>query len=427
MGIPVVDMATVGMGIIQFVYAFIPPARREIESQFNRIYPNQVPTVADAIDLRRKGYISEAAYAEYLRRQGWNPTLSDQFWKASHTLMSSEGLVILKMREEITAEQYFKEMKKLGYDSREATLFKKTYEFYPSPTDLVSWQAKEVFEPDAIEKYGLDNEYDLIQKEAFYKAGMSDEQIKNYWRAHWQHPPLSTVFDLLHRKLLDEEDVYEYYRLVEIPPYWRGMLTKLSYPPYTRVDTRRMYQMGVLSREEVFTNYQHLGYDDEKAENMTDFTVAFSVKKDKDLTRSQIEKAFEYGIITDLIAIELLKGLGYDEEESLFILGIKMYAMAQDELDDIVSTIKTRFRRGLITQSEALADLDKLEISATFRDKIVSEILRVKSSEFKLPSKTDLIAFKKQEIITKDEFINYMDRLGYQPTEIDLYVRSLEA
>ncbi len=426
MGIPVIDVATIGMAIMQFTYAFIPPARREIESQFNRIYPNQVPTVADAVDLRRKGHISEAAYAEYLRRQGWNPTFAEQFWLASQTALPGEALVVLKWRGEITESQFASQMEILGYTKETTENFEKSLQFYPSPSDLVLWQAKEVFEEDAVKKYGLDDELDLINREAFYKAGMTDEQIRNYWRAHWQHPSLTMIFELLHRGLLTEQDVYEYYRLVEIPPYWREKLTAISHPPYTRVDTRRMYEMGVLSREEVKRNYLDLGYDEEKAENMTEFTVAYSTQTDRDLTRTQIEKAYEFGIIDEAGMIELLEKLGYDEEESLFILGLKSYAIMQDELDDKVATVKTRFRRGLITQPKALAELDKLEISSTFRDKTIAEILRVKQTEFQLPSKADVANFFVGGLIDENQFVSYMERLGFQPPEINLYLESFK-
>ncbi len=422
MALPTVDVPTAALAVLQFINAFVPPARREIEFGMNRIHPNQVPTVSDAIDLRRKGLLSEAIFNEYLLRQGWNVDKSTKFWEASRTRLPADALVLLNWRGEITDKQFTSQMFILGYTEETANLFKQSLEFYPSPIDLVNWQAKEVFEPDAIEKYGLDNEFELIEKEAFYKAGMSDEQIRNFWRAHWQHPSLQMIYSMLHRGLLTKEDVYEYYRLVEIPPYWREKLTELSYPPYTRVDTRRMYEMGVLTKEQVMRNYLDLGYDEEKATKMTEFTTVYSAQKDKDLTRSQIEKAYEYGIITQESTIELLIKLGYDQEESLFILGIKAYSIMQDELDDKVATIKTRFRRGLITQEIAISELDKLEISPIFRDKTVAEILRVKQTEFQLPNKTDLAKMYQGKIIDKKQFNDYMERIGFQTDEINLYL-----
>lgn len=426
MGIPTVDIPTIALSILQFVNAFVPPARREIEFVFNRIHPNQVPTIADCVNLRNKGLIGQGMFDEWLLRQGWSQDKAVKFWEASRSILQPQALVLLKWRGEIDEGEFNGQMALLGFTKETAKMYDKSMQFYPSPTDLVMWQAKEVFEPDAIKKYGLDEEYDLIQKEAFYKAGMDDDQIRNFWRAHWQHPSLTMIYNLLHRGLITQEDVYEYYRLVEIPPYWRDKLTTMSYPPYTRVDTRRMYEMGVLTEEQVLRNYRDLGYDEEKAANMTQFTVAYSTQANKDLTKTQIEKAYEYGILTQEKTIELLQNLGYSEEEALFVLGLKAYAIMQDELDDKVSTIKTRFRRGLITQEQALSELDKLEISPVFRDKTIAEILRVKQTEFQLPTKADIAKFFVNGLINEEQYRDYMDRLGFQESEINLYVASFK-
>jgi hypothetical protein len=122
----------------------------------------------------------------------------------------------------------------------------------------------------------------------------------------------------------------------------------------------------------------------------------------------------------------MLNDLGYDDFEAGLILTLKLYALAQDELDDKVATIQTMFRRGLIEQAEAIAELDKLEISAVYRDKVVAGILRSKQKEFQLPSKSDLISFYTNEIIDEEQFQNYMNRLGFRDTEITFYVESLK-
>lgn len=426
MPIPIAAIGGALIGVAFFLQSFVPPLQRETTYALNRIFPNLSPGIADAIDLRTKGIIGENVFLEYFLRQGYTPTIANRFWESSRAKIGAEAVLVLYWRGKVTEGVFLERMSYFGFSKDEAEVFNESRKFYPSPTDLVNWQAKEVFEPDAIKKYGLDNEYELIDKEAFYKAGMDDEQIRNYWRAHWQHPSLNMIYSLLHRGLITQDDVYEYYRLVEIPPYWRDKLTTMSYPPYTRVDTRRMYEMGVLTEEQVLRNYLDLGYDDEKAANMTQFTVAYSTQKDKDLTKSQIEKAYEYGILTESKTIELLQNLGYNEEEALFVLGLKAYAIMQDELDDKVSTIKTRFRRGLITQEQALSELDRLEISPVFRDKTIAEILRVKQTEFQLPTKADIGKFFVSKLIDEDQYKDYMGRLGFQEAEIELYLKSFK-
>ncbi|GAJ22435.1 unnamed protein product, partial [marine sediment metagenome] len=110
----------------------------------------------------------------------------------------------------------------------------------PTPADIVMFLAHEVFEKDMIEKYKLDSEWETIDKEYAKKIGLDEDTLKNYWRNHWVHPSLSSVYDMLHRDLITEKDVAEYYRLVEVPEYWRDNLTELSWDMPNRIEIRMM-------------------------------------------------------------------------------------------------------------------------------------------------------------------------------------------
>jgi len=111
-------------------------------------------------------------------------------------------LIVLRRRKLIPDDQFYDGMRRLGYSQENADKIYDSTMYYPSPTDLVTWQAREVFEPDSIRKYGLDAEFERIRKEPFYKAGLDDEQIRNYWRAHWMHPAWVQVATFLHRRLM---------------------------------------------------------------------------------------------------------------------------------------------------------------------------------------------------------------------------------
>lgn len=407
--------------------SFVPPLKRHMDYNFNQLWPNQIPQVADAIEMRKREAITEKAYYEYLEREGFSKDRAKSFWETSRELLSAEALLVLNWREEIDEASYLKEMEKLGFTEATATQFKTSRLFYPSANDLVSWQAREVFEKDSVEKYGLEAELENIDRKPFYKAGMSDEQIRNFWVAHWQHPSLTMIFELLHRGFLTEDEVYNYYKLVEIPPYWREKLTAISYSPYTRVDVRRMYAAGVLDAEAVLKSYTDLGYDSEKAANMTEFTIASTAAPERNLSKTMIEKGYETGMLSGEEVLSLFQQLGYDEAESMLILSLKQYGMAEDELDNKVDTIKAQFKRGLLEEAEAIAALDNLDLAASYRDKVIAEVQRTKQAEFKLPSKEDLLSFLGDGFLNSEEFTEYMIRLGFRKREIDLYLRGFAA
>ncbi|GAI38521.1 unnamed protein product, partial [marine sediment metagenome] len=243
-----------------------------------------------------------------------------------------------------------KELADQGWTDERIDTILDTAKFYPTAQDLILWQAREVYEPDAIAKYGLKDELERLEKEPFHKAGIDDEQIANYWMAHWQHPEWRTVQEMLFRTDLTEEDVWEWFRLVEIPPYWRDKLITIMYHPFTRVDVRRMNKIGVLDREETKRAYLDIGFNEEKAEKMTIFTELYnadpedSEKTEEDrrkeelrgLTRTAVLKQYKDQLIDASLAGDYLTGLGYTEEVVDFYLAREDYNREEEKVDGYI-------------------------------------------------------------------------------------------
>jgi len=404
-----------------------PPLRRYFEYGANKAWPNALPGPEDAIVYRRRRIIGQGKYHEIMQKHGYTEERADELYKATRRMVDAGELITLMRRGELEEGPFNILMEKIGFEEREIKLLERATLFYPSPQDLIIWQAKEVFEPDAIEKYGLKNEIELIKRDAFYKAGMDDEQIENYWMAHWQHPGWTVVREMLHRTDLTEADVYEWFRLVEIPPYWREKYTEIMYTPYTRVDVRRMYEVGILLYDEVVTAYQELGYTEEKAINLADFAVASTLPGERDLTRTQIEKGFEESILDRETALLLLQDMGYDPLEADYILLLKEISIGDDIAKHQIDTLVDTFVLGAITQAHLIAELDKMDMQAAYRNTLVTKAVRMKAAKIKMPTKADLQTFRLQNIIDDDAFAMSMGELGYRSADIEKYIKVKKA
>ncbi|GAH42800.1 unnamed protein product, partial [marine sediment metagenome] len=188
----------------------------------------------------------------------WGSYMIDKF---IHSYRLDPGMIITAWRRDpATYEKYFDDLKDQGWDPDRIEALKFATLFYPAPADLIRWQAREVFEPEMIERYGLDSEFEAIEKEPFYKAGMTDEQILNYWRAHWEHASWMQVVEMLHRGLMTEAEVWDWFRVVEIPPFWRQLLIDTAYTWPTRVDVRRWWDMRTIDETELRRLYSGMGY-----------------------------------------------------------------------------------------------------------------------------------------------------------------------
>lgn len=354
-----------------------------------------------------------------------------------------EGLVLFR-RGDIDRETFLGIAKDNGIGERGADLIMQANRFFPSPQDLVTWQAREVFEPDAVEKFGLDAEFEGLDLSSFAKAGVDTEQARNFWRAHWQHPPFNQIAEMFFRDVLGsledrnavpgseqwqqnreraEQLFFEWFRLVEVPPFWRDRLREITFAPLTRVDARRMWDMRVLNEDELRRAYLDLGYNESNAQLLVNWTkieedfgtllarfrngwvsrqevvnelvakglpaeraeefvqarldnleAPFRVANERDLTKAEIVKGVDAGKLTFDEGVGLLVQLGYDDFEADFILDISVEAArGSPETPAEFERITRKFQRvkdrkaGQVTERVIKLEKDLLECKEKVR------------------------------------------------------------
>lgn len=375
----------------------------------------------------------------------------------------------------ITKEYVDKTLRELGYSIEDIATMHSTFKFYPSPQDLITWQAREVFEPTMIERYGLDNEFGNIQKAPFYKAGMTDEQILNYWRAHWEHASWNQVIEMLHRGQLTEEQVQDWFRLVEIPPFWRQRLTNVSWNIPTRVDVRRFWDMrtidearlrevyqwqgyhgkdlddyvlwtkvyvafpdlmarfknGWLSEDDVRQQLISLGMPEERVEEMIQTKIKPEaperVTKERDLTKTDIYRGVKKGILSRNEGNDLLQDMGYSTNEATFILALNAPVEdtqpAVDERDLSKADILKAFKLQELTEQDALSALINIRYSPVnaqlLLDVLKKTLVPIEDVQDRQVAKTDVIKAVKKAIITSEEGYLMLQDIGFTPEASD--------
>lgn len=165
-----------------------------------------------------------------------------------------------------------------GFSPERIESGKEASKVMPTPQDIINFLAHEVFEKDMIDKYGLESEWEDIDKEWALKIGLDEKILKLYWLNHWQHPSLSSVYDMLHRDLIDPGDVAEYYKLVEIPEYWRDKLTELSWDVPNRIEIRMMARYLDLPKSRVEEMLKFAGLKEEFRSDAADFMIIMGLQ-----------------------------------------------------------------------------------------------------------------------------------------------------
>ena len=231
-------------------------------------------------------------------------------------------------------------------------------------------------------------------------------------------------FEMYQRDIIDRETLEFLFRTVEVPPFFREKLLGIAYQPYTRVDVRRMHDLGVIDTEELITAYRHLGYDAEKATKMAEFTVVYNRGAEKEITKGEIIKGYSKYVLTRDDSIDLLLSLGYTEALAEFYLDMEDRAKIEYYENEMLDVLKQKYTDNVITKLQARDWLGKMNFPAQYIESELELWDIRKLSDYKKPSKTDLDKFLKANIIDKDTYQNEMEKLGYGITYISWYYQA---
>ncbi|GAI51987.1 unnamed protein product, partial [marine sediment metagenome] len=189
---------------------------------------------------------------------------------------------------------------------------------------------------------------------------------------------------------------------------WRDKLIDVAYTPYTRVDVRRMYKAGVLNREQVKRSYLDIGYDDEKAENMTKFAIAEGVSAEKDLTKADILDGYKRTLFTEAEAFLMLVDLGYDDIEAAFYVLREDDKKFKDHKKKLLALYEKQYKKNILDENGVIRVLSAADFAASEIEYHINDWSLEKKIPTATPGLGDLKTFLKEGTITKDEFISEM-------------------
>jgi len=171
-----------------------------------------------------------------------------------------------------------------------------------------------------------------------------------------------------------EMALFDWYRLVEIPPFWRDRLTAMSWNVPTRVDVRRWWDMRTINEAELYNVYHRQGYHGKDLDNYVLWTKVYVAWPD-------LIARFKNGWITEDDVRNELTTLGMPAErvEEMMQTKVKPEKPAQVETErqatatEIMKGVKKEF----ISETEGvemLGDLGYDEETATFKLEVYGAI-----------------------------------------------------
>ena len=322
--------------------------------------------------------------------------------------------------------EYYRRMRKLGYNLKNADLYHRTRLHYPGPNDWIRFAVREVFKPDIVEKYGYDTDFPTDIVSHALKAGVEEETMKQYWRAHWELPSTQMGYEMLHRDIIDEEELRTLLRIADMAPYWIDKAIAISWSPYTRVDARRMYDLGVLDDTEYLKALREIGYDPIHADKLLEWTKIYVQDPERQLTRSQIENLYKHGLQSRDETIDHLDILGYSSTVASLILEL---IDAKEEMDDLKEYIEVQ--TNLYVRGQIALGLFKSRLinKGVDPDKATYYVMKAENKRDKVirsPSKDDLDRWVHLKLLSLTEYLRELSDLGYSEYHRNLYLKEMK-
>jgi hypothetical protein len=357
-----------------------------------------------------------------MMRAGYSKKDIDLMILSNYATYPIEMIRVAWLRGILSDDKMYERMREIGFTDTRIKEIVQTWPIIPSPQDILWMVAKEAFEEDIIKHIGLDEEFPAGQTEWLEKQGVSEYWARKYWYAHWDTPSVGQAYEMLHRGAINEYEMDIAFRNAEVPPFWRQKLKEIAYNVYTRVDTRRMHQMGVLSDAELVKAYQDQGYNLERATKMAEFTKLYNAQSERDISMAQILKAYRERAISEQQAVLLLKELKYSADKAEWLIMLEDLKIEIEYQDILVKNIEDRYVNRLIDRQKAMSALNQINLPAREINLLLDRWEINLYKDKKLHSKTDLSKMFMSGIIDENEYKSDMERLGYDFRQTQNYL-----
>tara|TARA_R110000824_G_scaffold79586_2_gene200443 strand:- start:2379 stop:4790 length:2412 start_codon:yes stop_codon:yes gene_type:complete len=422
------DRFFMGLGKIQKVMGVMGALGQRELYEFSRCDPWEIFQVGDAIVAYQRGLISYEQLQTDIRMRGYNPARAEILTEAGYQIPDPASLYAMNLRGLAAGANLTSRFKDLGFNPQDAEAMADLKFYIPGPADLITMAVRDVFSPEIVREYQQDQDFPPDFEYWAKQQGISSDWAHKYWQAHWVLPSIQMAFEMLHRDVINEDQLRGLMRAQDIIPGWRDELIAISYRPFTRVDIRRMHKVGVLDEAGVLRAYKDIGYDQNKAQTLTDFTLKLNADDPDDiepldgLTRAAVINAYKDGIIDRPTAEQLLTAEGIGSDAALIYLTTAELDVEAERRKDATETILAEFANGAISLREATREIRALPLTPLEVEKAELKLRRLVAKKTKQPSKSDLSKMFKEGLIGRPTFEESMSRLGYTQFWIDEYV-----
>jgi hypothetical protein len=431
--------------IFYLIFAYVKAKSAPIDISLNNLILSQttpnIISINEAIQAYFRSELTDLDLTNELGKHGLNQTRINQLVGINRPLPGLEELRVAFQRGIISEQLLDEYLTFFGFADAAIDVIKSVYPVLPSPTDLTRLADKHVFSADIASSFGQNAEIDQGYIDSMSLWGIDEDWTRKLWAGHWSLPGLENVLDMWHRGTITDADLDTYFKLTDVLPFFRDKLKTLGFSLVTRVDIRRLYNIGIYKETDVLNAYLKIGYSPTDATALTQFTVQEETLSEepkavkiRTLTEGMVVKAYLEGIISQVEAVTRLGSVGYSANDAILILELNSQTAKSNVIKDktnlyhdkTMNLILTDYAKGVIGRTDARNYLISIGVPANEADAELyyGDIERITYLKGLIINHVRIAYGKGQ--ISKIDATNLMLGYGFGMSEIDLLFEELD-
>jgi hypothetical protein len=386
------------------------------------------PNLLSGSDVIRAAFIDPSTTGkvrEIFAKNGIPEDVIDLAFKSNYALYDISTVQSLFYRGEFSGDDVYKRLREMGYTDARILEITKTWDLIPPVQDIITMAVREAFSPEQVTSLGLDERFPSDFGKWAKKQGYSEEWAKMYWRSHWRLPSAEMGFEMFHRGKITDAELEGLIVALDFSPVWIERLKAISYNVPTRVDVRRMFELGLMDRNGLLRSHLDMGYNPETAEMLTKWVEIEYNAETRKLTETQIIQEYLNGFIEETEMRRLLTLLAYSADRIDMMVATASYKRASARQGERISALKKLFLSGQYGKEEVTAELDQFNIDPRWRDELIDLWGLEYKAGLKLPRYQDIVDWFSRDVIDQQTFVIEMHRLGYNDHYITMFADSV--
>lgn len=449
------DFMVLAMGgvVEKWVGAPILPFLQGTIYNINYNNPQLLPGIPDLQNLFRKGAITEEVFRCLVRANGNYDSWQMKIAESSTLVPSLYDIIRLYRGKKIGGMEfeYYANLNGLKISTPQGktdiATFLEATRAIPGVADLVRMMVRDAGDNTIAAKYetdtGFDDKFAKNIESWSEQQGVDPEIMKYYWRAHWEIPSNTQLFDMLHKLrpnrkvgavpaniVTNADDVKQAIQVNDLTPFWVDRVMATSYSSLTRIDAQRAFFIEAITEDQLYDAYMDLGYDANNAQVLVNFTKELKRKRDSNLPGADkpaniISQLKKYAI-SETNAYDRLLATGMKPEKARAAVANSVRDRKEEARARCLKEAQRRFFRAEYDLLKYKGVVMQLGIPQENIEALVNETACLYDSRGKEINAGALCKAFKQNIIAFDQFQNRLKLIGYDKDEAFIIAESCQ-